>query len=130
MTSGGPIRLLATLLMSTALLLPAAASAAPNLFVTDTGGQDVSQFGLRAAGGLFAGSPATVSLGGFPDQITVSPDGRSAYVAIYSIGKVAQYDISPLGLLVAKSPSTVATGSSPVGITLSPDGASAYVTDG
>jgi DNA-binding beta-propeller fold protein YncE len=60
--------------------------------------------------------------------VTVTPDGRSAYVAS-DLPLVAQYDVDPLsGALSPKSPATIpgVRGGAIGGIAVTPDGRSAY----
>ena len=62
-------------------------------------------------------------------QVTLSPDGDSAYVTNARSASVSQYDVAANGSLSPKTPASVAAGPTPVGIAVSPDGANAYVAD-
>jgi len=64
-----------------------------------------------------------------PVQVTLTPDGHSAYATNARSGSVSQYDVLANGSLTPKAPASVAAGSSPVGIAVSPDGANAYVAN-
>jgi DNA-binding beta-propeller fold protein YncE len=117
------------------LVMAASAWAAGSVYVTNRGSNDVSQFAIGNAGLLAPLIPVTVAAGTDPLQITVSPDGKSAYVTNLGGGlgippghTVSQYSINvATGALSPKAPSTVATGTSPTSIALTPDGKSAYV---
>ncbi len=88
-------------------------------------GDTVSQYAIGRAGALSPRPPTvpTASAGG----ITVSPDGRSAYVANISANSVSQYDVSPLtGALSPKTPATV-SGDRPGSVVITPNGRRAYV---
>src|SRR6266542_4227787 len=121
-------RLAFVFIAAAALIVPSAAVGAPSLYVTDNAAGDVSQFVIAANGLLGVNSPASVATGNFPQEIAVSPDGRSAYVT--EDAGVAQYDVSVNGTLSAKSPAVVAADNTPEGITVSPDGKSAYAVNG
>ena len=89
----------------------------------------VSQYDVGAGGRLSPKSPATVSAGGLPSEVAVSPDGRSVYVSDDAAAAVSQYDVDAGGRLVPKSPSAEAVGSDPFGVAVSPDGRSVYVAN-
>ena len=62
-------------------------------------------------------------------QVTLSPDGRSAYATNARSASVSQYTVAADGSLSPKRPARVTAGPTPVGISVSPDGANAYVAD-
>ena len=103
-----------------------AGPAAPFVYVTNSGSNDVSQYDIGAGGLLAPLSPAAVATGIGPLAVAVSPDGGSVYVG--DGPGVSQYDIGPGGALAPKSPATVAIGPGSFGIAVSPDGGSVYVT--
>jgi DNA-binding beta-propeller fold protein YncE len=115
------------------LAAAAAAHAAPFAYVTDTTVYGVSQYELDAHGLLSPLVPPTMAVDAPPNEVAVSPDGRSVYVTISPfhapIGGVAQYDVGPGGALQAKSPPVVAGLDEPRGVAVSPDGRSVYVAD-
>jgi DNA-binding beta-propeller fold protein YncE len=91
----------------------------------------VSQYTLSpATGKLTPKSPRTVATAGVPSGIiTVSPDGKNAYVP--SGKAISQYRISPAaGKLTPMPPRTVAGAGSPIGIKVAPDGRYLYITTG
>ena len=90
----------------------------------------VSQYNVKSGTGtLSPKTPATVSAGSGPISISISPNGRHAYVLNNYGSNISQYDINPhSGALSPMSPATVATGFNAFTIVLSPDGTSAYVT--
>jgi DNA-binding beta-propeller fold protein YncE len=110
-----------------------------SVYVTDDTpsgvGGSVLQYSVGSGGKLSPKSPARVAAGTAPVfAITVSPDGRSAYVGASYGGKAAvfQYDVGPGGALSPKSPSRVLTGANAVpgaggDVAVSPDGRDAYV---
>ena len=123
-TTGGVFAPVAGLV---ALALAPAAAAAPSVYVTDNNSSDVSQFSVAANGALSLDVPGSAATGAHPQEIALSPDGRSAYVT--DDGGVSQYDVGLDGTLTAKSPASVSAGTSPEGIAVSPDGKSAYVAN-
>jgi DNA-binding beta-propeller fold protein YncE len=91
----------------------------------------VSQYTLNpATGKLTPKSPRTVATAGVPSGIiTVSPDGKNAYVP--SGKAISWYRISPAtGTLTPMPPRTVAGAGSPIGIKVAPDGRYLYITSG
>jgi DNA-binding beta-propeller fold protein YncE len=91
----------------------------------------VSQYTLNpATGKLTPKSPATVPTAGVPSGIiTISPDGKSAYVP--SGKAISWYRISPAtGKLAPMPPRTVAGAGSPIGIKVAPGGRYLYITSG
>jgi DNA-binding beta-propeller fold protein YncE len=112
------------------VVLPAAARADGTVYVGNLGSANVSQYAIGAKGLLSPLSPATVAAGSFPNGVTVTPDGKSAFVTNNSSNTVSQYDVDPRsGALSPKTPATVATNFGPIGIAVAPDGKSAYVAD-
>jgi DNA-binding beta-propeller fold protein YncE len=99
----------------------------------------VSQFDIDPrTGALSPKTPASISRGSVPTDITVTPDGRNAYTVDLRANSVAQYGIDPLtGRLSPLDPPAVSVPFTPFGesetdpfaIAVSPDGQSAYVTD-
>jgi DNA-binding beta-propeller fold protein YncE len=91
----------------------------------------VSQYTLNpATGKLTPKSPKTVATAGVPSGIiTVSPDGKNAYVPA---GKaISQFRISPAtGKLTPMPPRKVAGAGFPIGIKVAPDGRYLYITSG
>src|SRR4029077_12365524 len=89
----------------------------------------VSQYTLNpATGKLTPKSPAMVATAGVPSGIiTISPDGKNAYVP--SGKAISQYGISPAtGKLTPMPPRTVAGAGDPIGIKVAPDGRYLYIT--
>ncbi len=128
-----PSRVRFALTLTTLFLaaLPAAASAAGSEgSLTQKSGTEacVSESGT---GGLCAGG---VGLN-VASSVTVSPDGKSAYVASQGSSAVAVFDRSTEGVLTQKGCISETGGdcedgvglSQPVSVTVSPDGKSAYV---
>jgi DNA-binding beta-propeller fold protein YncE len=121
------------LLVALAVSDAAAYAASGSLYVSDFFGATVSQDGIGAGGALAALSPPTITSGGNPRMMAVSPDGRSVYVANFAGGGaegVWQYDVGPGGLLTSKSPAAVKTvGGGTDAVAVSPDGRSLYTAD-
>ena len=111
------------------LALPALASASGVAYVTNEGGNTISQYGIASNGGLSSLSPATVGGAGGPFGIAVSPDGASVYSANFGAASVSQFDVQDGGTLSPKSPATAPAGTGANGVAISPDGASLYVTN-
>ncbi len=98
--------------------------------LSDTAGA-VAQYTLNpATGKLTPKSPAMVATAGVPSGIiTVSPDGKNAYVP--SGKAISQYRIDPAtGKLTAMPPRKVAGAGSPIGIKVAPGGRYLYITTG
>jgi len=95
----------------------------------------VSQYDVAADGTLTPKSPATVDVGSGagsgPNELAISPNGKSVYVVAAGDSAVAQFDVGADGLLAPKSPAevTTGTGTGPEGIVVSPDATSVYVGD-
>jgi DNA-binding beta-propeller fold protein YncE len=107
----------------------APAHAAGNVYVTNQVDSTVSQYAIGDGGSLSPLVPPTVATGGPPDLIAVTPNGRSAYVALPQ-GLVNQYNIDPAtGALSPKTPAVVAAEADATDVAVPPDGKSAYVTN-
>jgi DNA-binding beta-propeller fold protein YncE len=106
-------------------------------YVTDNGSSSVVlQYNIRPkTGDLSPKTPASIAAGagGDPNDVAVTPDGKSVYVTNTGSGlgdSISQYNVDPLtGTLSPKVPATVATGTGPLGIAVTPDGRSVYVTN-
>ncbi len=122
-------RRVAILSAAALLALPAAAGAAPDAYVANSGSATVSQYTLGSTGLLSPKSTATVGVGTTPRSVAVSPDGASVYVTNAGNDNVSQFDVGADGSLVPKSIPTVATGAAPSAIAVSPDGTHAYVAN-
>jgi DNA-binding beta-propeller fold protein YncE len=129
-------RCLALFLGTAAVLLSAsgAAGAASYVYVTNLFGHNVSQFAAGSGGLLAPLIPPTVPTGQYPLGVTVSPDGRSVYVAdsndsFPGPATISQYDLGANGTLTPKARPTVLAGTTPSSVALTPDGKSAYVSN-
>ncbi|MFA5131802.1 MAG: beta-propeller fold lactonase family protein [Candidatus Paceibacterota bacterium] len=72
----------------------------------------------------------TISTGGGPRGVAVSPDGLHTYVANNVGNTILMYSRNTsTGALTALATPTIAAGSNPYGIVVSPDGTSVYVTN-
>ncbi len=110
--------------------VPGAARAAGNAYVANHVSSSVSEYGIGPGDLLSPLAPPMVPSGVGPFGVTVSPDGRSAYVTNTNESTVSQYNIdATTGVLGAKIPASVASGQNPEGIAITPDGRSAYVTN-
>jgi 6-phosphogluconolactonase (cycloisomerase 2 family) len=95
---------------------------------TDSG--DVAQYSVAANGTLTADSTPAVSSGTNPQYISVTPNGKFAYVSNMGDGTVSQYRIGGDGTLTPiGSPVSAGASSAPVFYTVqvSPNGRSVYV---
>jgi 6-phosphogluconolactonase (cycloisomerase 2 family) len=111
---GGGVALLGT------VLCPAAAQALGfTAYVTNEGSGTISQYALKLGGGLTPATPPSVSdaglafgpgetVNGVPEDIAISPNGKSAYVADFY--GIEQYTIGSHGTLTLKSPPLLLTG--------------------
>ena len=91
------------------------------------GFDNVYQFDVGSGGVLTPKNPASVSTGGTPFQIAISPDDKSVYVTSHNDGRVFQFDVGENGTLTPKTPASVSTGGRAAGVAVSPDGKSVYV---
>ncbi len=73
-----------------------------------SGGNSLTQYTVAANGALTLKSPATVPTAREPDDLAVSPNGRSVYVT-GSSGAIWQYTAHGDGTLSLKSPPRVPT---------------------
>src|SRR5438128_700202 len=70
-----------------------------------------------STGKLTPKSPATAATGSQPENLAITPGGKSLYVTNTCGEYVSQYNVDPLtGALSAKSPGTVTAGEQPLGI--------------
>ena len=132
--------ILATAIVGVGLAFPSPSSAAQFAYVTNRGGDSVSQYGIGTGGLLAPLSPFTVGARRDPEGVVVSPDGQSVYVANSGVlvdepddqnASVSQYDIAANGTLSPKSPPFIdSCGSMADHLAVSPDGKSLYVGTG
>jgi DNA-binding beta-propeller fold protein YncE len=125
---------------------PEGITVSPNgasVYVANAGGLRGSTFTLSqysvnpVTGALSPKSPATVVTGEAPSHVTVSPDGKNAYVTNSIDDTVSQYRIDPRnGTLAPLTPPTVTAGTpgAPgdgdlLGIVVTPNGDSVYVVN-
>ena len=93
-----------------------------------SGGNSLTQYTVAANGALTLKSPATVPTAREPDDLAVSPNGRSVYVT-GSSGAIWQYTAHGDGTLSLKSPPRVPTHAWASGVAVSPDSRSVYVVN-
>ncbi|MFI5053447.1 MAG: hypothetical protein ACHQDE_03720 [Acidimicrobiia bacterium] len=65
-----------------------------------------------------------IPVGKEPEEIAITPDGKTAYVANYSSGTV-----TPIDLATNTAGTAILVGAEPYGIRITPDGKTAYVTN-
>ena len=105
--------------------------AAPFVYVTNSGSQNVSQFQVGAGGLLAPLSPPTAPDGTFPNGVAVSPDrGERLMVADFACCVSDEYDLGAGGTLSPKSANSIVTGIGTMAVAVSPDGQSVYATSG
>lgn len=122
------------------VLTASAAAAQPSLYATVTGSSKagVAQFDVRSGGLLAHKSPGKVGPAKTLAGLTITPDGRNAYVAVNSTNPgpgpttlqkdILQFSIDRAsGKLVRKKPFKARTGLAPTGIVVTPNGRFAYV---
>ncbi|HWD24957.1 MAG TPA: YncE family protein [Acidimicrobiales bacterium] len=66
----------------------------------------------------------SITVGQFPDAVTITPDHSMAYVTNYTSGSV-----TPINLSTGKVGKAIAVGNGPAAIAIAPNGKTAYVTD-
>lgn len=105
-----------------------------SLYVSGLVSRDVSIFGIRP-GGALTEPPAHVGTGGGTRGIVLSPDGRTAYVAVgfdpstqTDANKVETYRVGTGGGLVRLTPAVEANGG-PVSLAITPGGRTLYLTN-
>ena len=91
----------------------------------------VSVFRISPATGALSAKPVqTMRTGLGPQMISITPDGKSAYVAATGAGTIWQYSINPAtGKLTPNSPAMVAGGGAPHDLAVAPDGKNLYVVN-
>src|ERR1039458_1844994 len=103
-----------------------------NVLAYNAGSREYKATGIEIIvnlGKLTPLSPATAATETGPLSVTVSPDGKSVYVANSSANTVSQFSRNEEGKLTPLSPATAATGTTPYSVTISPDGKSVYVAN-
>jgi 6-phosphogluconolactonase (cycloisomerase 2 family) len=105
-----------------------------SIYVAGLASRDVSAFPLRSGGGL-AGRPTHVDTRGATRAIVVSPDGRTAYVAVgvdsvsgIDSNRIETYRVGADGALTRLAPPMDADGG-PVSLAITPDGRTLYATN-
>jgi DNA-binding beta-propeller fold protein YncE len=86
-------------------------------------GSGVHEFGI-GANGLLSSKGTAAAKGSDPENIWLTADGKSAYLADYASGQqgvLAQYNVSAAGLLAPKSPATIAANGGPAAVMIPPD---------
>ncbi len=85
-------------------------------------GSGVHEFGI-GANGLLSSKGTAPGRGSDSENIWLTADGKSAYLADYASGQqgvLAQYNVSAAGLLAPKSPATIAANSGPAAVMILP----------
>ncbi len=122
----------ATIATSTAPFAITISADGTSVYITNNGGNTVSQYSRNTSTGLLTAlSPATVATGSGPVGITISADGTSVYITNQTSNNISQYSRNTsTGLLAALGTPTIATGINPYGITISSDGTFVYAVNG
>jgi YVTN family beta-propeller protein len=102
------------------LALTAPAALAQQAFVANLGAHTVSPIDL-----LTNQAVAPIPVGGDPDSVAISPDGRTAYVSNEIDGTVSVIETATDRVIGAP----IAAGSNPAEVALTPSGGTLYVTD-
>jgi 6-phosphogluconolactonase (cycloisomerase 2 family) len=97
--------------------------------VTQDTADNVLQYRINPRTGALSSRPVAIVAGGpAAESITITPNGKSAYVTDPIDDTVWQYRISrPAGRLSLLSPATVPTGAGTHDLVIAPDGKNAYV---
>jgi len=88
-------------------------------------GQDGTMIPISIATNT-AGTPITV--GSYPSDIVITPDGSTAYVANGGDG-LGDGMVTPVNLVTGAVGTPIPVGNGPLGIAITPNGATVYVTD-
>lgn len=108
------------------------------LYLTEslTNGAAVLMFNIdQTTGVLTPTSPATISVGGWPWQVVVTPSDKFAYVVNNSTGSNGSFGVfqftvnSTTGVLTPNNPAFVASGNGPTEIAVDPTSKFAYVVN-
>lgn len=102
----------------------ASSGATGRAYVTNSGNGTMSLIPFTAGIQPQVSTPVTVTVGGVPTGIALSPDGRWAYVADNLAGVLVVYDTVNL-----RTDGLVTVGSGPWGVAASPDGTRVYVAN-
>ena len=100
-----------------------------NIYVSNDIDSTASQYVAGSSGILTALAPSSVGTGANPQDIAVSPDGKSVYTTNANGNSVSQFSVASGGNLTPLSPSSVSAGTFPVGIVERPNGANLYVVN-
>jgi 6-phosphogluconolactonase (cycloisomerase 2 family) len=98
-------------------------------YVANLNTNNVSQYTIRADGGLTPMTPATVSTGSSPYSVSVDPSGRFAYVANYGSNNISQFTIGPGGNLTPMAKATVPAGLGATSVAVDPSGRFVYAAN-
>ena len=124
---------LALTLLASGVLGAGAASAAPFVYVANSGDNTISQFTQQPGGQLTALTPASVSALGEPGALVASPDVRNVYATVegteWASGSLEQFSIAADGTLQPLAPAEVPLPGRPTSVAISPDGRFVYATD-
>lgn len=117
------------IVIALSLLIPAAAQAKRNVYVSHFLSNNVAAFDVGGSGALapLAGSPfaaGPIALGE-----ALSPDGKHLYVASGSGNGVIAYGVAGDGSLAPIAGSPFASPGGPTGVAVAPDGKHVYVTN-
>jgi YVTN family beta-propeller protein len=101
------------------------AATPPNAYVVNFGSDTVTPFDTATN---TAGTP--INVGGNPEDIAITPNGATAYVANGDNGTGTDGTVTPISTATNAPGTPVSVGDNPLGIAVSPDGTTAYVTNG
>jgi DNA-binding beta-propeller fold protein YncE len=112
-----------------ALLVPAAADAKRNVYVTHFNSSNVSAFDISSTGALTPVPGSPFASGGTTDLgVAASLDGKHLFVANANSGNISVFSVATDGSLTPIAGSPFASPGGPTGVAVSPDGKRLYVT--
>jgi len=125
--------LIGLLSLAGALLIPAAAAPAAQVYVSGSTGHNISPFSVGANGSLTPIScPGTnCTAGAAPIGVAMSPNGQYLYASSFTPNKVSVFSVAANGSLtpVTCSGSNCNTGAGPYGIAVTPNGQYLYTVN-
>lgn len=98
-------------------------------YLSNWGGENVSEFKIGSAGHLLALKPFTVPAGTGPTAIAIDPKGRFAYVANFGSNNISQYKVGMDGQLKPLDPPTISSGENPTDLSVDQSGRYLYAVN-
>jgi DNA-binding beta-propeller fold protein YncE len=119
---------LVAIVVAAVAVLPAAAQARRNAYVTGFTSNNAAAFDIAANGALTPVTGSPFATGTSPRGVSMTPDGNHVYVAMEATDTVTTFNVGADGGLTATGAGTTA-GNEPRAVAASPDGSHLYVSN-